>query len=295
MPESTEVVSSKGTQEPGHEGEALVQPVQPSYTAPISTQGTQEPGHEGEALVQPVQPAYTDPISTQGTQESGHEGAALVQPVQPTYTEPVSTQGTQESGHDGEALVQPVQPAYTDPISTQGTQESGHEGEAAVVETLPELPLTSNHRTVTETIPHETEEIEDATILKNHREIAQEGKDGLRTIEYEDYLVDGKVEASKEISRTEVEPTKEIVKVGSLVKTKPTVEITNLVKDESKKAVAVNYRLDDPTSAFVKAKAQIFQNGTLIKEVDLKDLSVQQTIDGLDYYTPYTIKNLPDL
>ena len=290
VPESTEVVSSKGTQEPGHEGEALVQPVQPSYTAPISTQGTQEPGHEGEALVQPVQPAYTDPISTQGTQESGHEGAALVQPVQPTYTEPVSTQGTQESGHDGEALVQPVQPAYTDPISTQGTQESGHEGEAAVVETLPELPLTSNHRTVTETIPHETEEIEDATILKNHREIAQEGKDGLRTIEYEDYLVDGKVEASKEISRTEVEPTKEIVKVGSLVKTKPTVEITNLVKDESKKAVAVNYRLDDPTSAFVKAKAQIFQNGILIKEVDLKDLSVQQTIDGLDYYTPYTIK-----
>ena len=150
--------------------------------------------------------------------------------------------------------------------------------------------MTSNHRTVTETIPHETEEIEDATILKNHREIAQEGKDGLRTIEYEDYLVDGKVEASKEISRTEVEPTKEIVKVGSLVKTKPTVEITNLVKDESKKAVAVTYHLDDQTSAFVKAKAQIFQNGTLIKEVDLKDLSVQQTIDGLDYYTPYTIK-----
>ena len=40
-------------------------------------------------------------------------------------------------------------------------------------------------------------EIEDATILKNRREIAQEGKDGLRTIEYEDYLVDGKLEASR--------------------------------------------------------------------------------------------------
>ena len=306
QPAYTDPISTQGTQESGHEGESLVQSELPVYTGPqegapveptvpestevVSSKGTQEPGHEGEALVQPVQPSYTAPISTQGTQEPGHEGEALVQPVQPAYTASISTQGTQESGHDGEALVQPVQPAYTDPISTQGTQESGHEGEAAVVETLPELPLTSNHRTVTETIPHETEEIEDATILKNHREIAQEGKDGLRTIEYEDYLVDGKVEASKEISRTEVEPTKEIVKVGSLVKTKPTVEITNLVKDESKKAVAVNYRLDDPTSAFVKAKAQIFQNGTLIKEVDLKDLSVQQTIDGLDYYTPYTIK-----
>ena len=322
QPSYTEPVSAQGTQESGHEGDALVQPAQPSYTEPVSTQGTQEPGHEGESLVQSELPVYTGPqegspveptvpestevVSSKGTQEPGHEGEALVQPVQPSYTAPISTQGTQEPGHEGEALVQSELPVYTGPqegspveptvpestevVSSKGTQESGHEGEAAVAEALPELPLTSNHRTVTETIPHETEEIEDATILKNHREIAQEGKDGLRTIEYEDYLVDGKVEASKEISRTEVEPTKEIVKVGSLVKTKPTVEITNLVKDESKKAVAVNYRLDDPTSAFVKAKAQIFQNGTLIKEVDLKDLSVQQTIDGLDYYTPYTIK-----
>ena len=290
QPAYTAPISTQGTQESGHEGESLVQASQPSYTAPISTQGTQESGHEGEALVQPELPAYTDPISTQGTQEPGHEGEAPLQPAQPSYTEPVSTQGTQEPGHEGEALVQLVQPSYTAPISTQGTQEPGHEGEAAVAEALPELPLTSNHRTVTETIPHETEEIEDATILKNRREIAQEGKDGLRTIEYEDYLVYGKVEASKEISRTEVEPTKEIIKVGSLVKTKPTVEITNLVKEESKKAVAVNYHLDDPTSAFVKAKAQIYQNGTLVKEVNLKDPSAQQTIDGLDYYTSYNLK-----
>ena len=306
VPESTAVVSSKGTQEPGHEGEALVQPAQPSYTEPVSTQGTQESGHEGESLVQSELPVYTGPqegapveptvpestavVSSKGTQEPDHEGEALVQPVQPSYTAPISTQGTQEPGHEGEALVQSVQPSYIEPVSTKGTQESGHEGEAAVAEALPELPLTSNHRTVTETIPHETEEIEDATILKNHREIAQKGKDGLRTIEYEDYLVDGKLEASKEISRTEVEPTKEIVKVGSLVKTKPTVEITNLVKEESKKAVAVNYHLDDPTSAFVKAKAQIYQNGTLVKEVNLKDPSAQQTIDGLDYYTSYNLK-----
>ena len=290
QPAYTEPISTQGTQEPGHEGEALVQPAQPSYTEPVSTQGTQESGHEGEALVQPVPPAYTDPISIQGTQEPGHEGEALVQPELPAYTDPISTQGTQEPGHEGEAPLQPAQPSYTEPVSTQGTQEPGHEGEAAVAEALPELPLTSNHRTVTETIPHETEEIEDATILKNRREIAQEGKDGLRTIEYEDYLVYGKVEASKEISRTEVEPTKEIVKVGSLVKTKPTVEITNLVKEESKKAVAVNYHLDDPTSAFVKAKAQIYQNGTLVKEVNLKNPSDQQTIDGLDYYTSYNLK-----
>ena len=45
--------------------------------------GTQEPGHEGEALVQPANPEYTEPISAKGTQESGHEGEAAVQPANP--------------------------------------------------------------------------------------------------------------------------------------------------------------------------------------------------------------------
>ena len=210
---------------------SVVEPQQQeSNETVVQAKGSQEPGHEGEALVQPVQPTYTEPVSTQGTQESGHEGDALVQPSQPAYTDPISTQGTQEPGHEGEALVQAEQPSYTEPVSTQGTQESGHEGEAAVVEALPELPLTSNHRTVTETIPHETEEIEDATLLKNLREIVQEGKDGLRTVEYEDYLVYGKVEASKEISRTEVEPTKEIVKLVVLLKPNQQLKLLILSK-----------------------------------------------------------------
>ena len=257
----------------------------PAPATESATNSSQTDGNQEQT--NPVPPASQNPVVE--NQQGGTSSPVEPQPQENNETV-VQAKDTQEPGHEGEALVQSVQPSYIDPVSTQGTQEPGHGGEAAVAEALPELPLKSTLRTVTETIPHETEEIEDATILKNRREIAQKGKDGLRTIEYEDYLVDGKVEASKEISRTELEPTKEIVKVGSLVKTKPTVEITNLVTEESKKAVAVNYHLDDPTSAFVKAKAQIYQNGTLVKEVNLKDPSVQQTIDGLDYYTPYTIK-----
>ena len=132
----------KGTQESGHEGEAVVQPANPEYTGPISANGTQESGHEGEAVVQPVNPAYTgsinsDTTSAKGTQESGHEGEALVQPVAPEYTGPISANGTQEVGHEGEALVQPATPEYTgsissDTTSANGTQEVGHEGEAVV-------------------------------------------------------------------------------------------------------------------------------------------------------------------
>ena len=137
-PENTGPISAKGTQESGHEGEAAVQPANPEYTGPISSNGTQEVGHEGESLVQPAAPEYTGPISANGTQEVGHEGEALVQPVAPEYTGPISANGTQEVGHEGEALVQPATPEYTGPISANGTQEVGHEGEALVQPTNPE-------------------------------------------------------------------------------------------------------------------------------------------------------------
>ncbi|ARI59735.1 ZmpA/ZmpB/ZmpC family metallo-endopeptidase [Streptococcus salivarius] len=155
-PEYTEPISAKGTQEVGHEGEALVQPVAPEYTGPISANGTQEVGNEGEAVVQPANPAYTgsissDTTSANGTQEVGHEGEAVVQPVNPAYTgsinsDTTSAKGTQESGHEGEALVQPVAPEYTGPISANGTQESGHEGEAIVQPVAPEYtgPISAN-------------------------------------------------------------------------------------------------------------------------------------------------------
>ena len=91
----------------------MVQPTAPEYTGPISANGTQEVGHEGEAVVQPAAPEYTGPISANGTQEVGHEGEAAVQPDNPEYTGPISANGTQESGHEGEALVQPENPVHT--------------------------------------------------------------------------------------------------------------------------------------------------------------------------------------
>ena len=167
-PEYTGPISANGTQESGHEGEAVVQPVAPEYTGPISANGTQEVGHEGEAVVQPATPEYTgsissDTTSANGTQEVGHEGEAVVQPVNPAYTgsinsDTTSAKGTQESGHEGEALVQPVAPEYTGPISAKGTQESGHEGEALVQPVAPEYtgPISANG---TQEVGHEGEAV----------------------------------------------------------------------------------------------------------------------------------------
>ena len=315
--EYTEPVATKGTQEPGHEGEATVREETPEYTKPLETKGTQEPGRVGEAAVREETPGYTKPLEAKGTQEPGREGQPAVYEFL-EYTDPVGTNGTQEPGHEGESAIQPELPEYTKPISvhtvqsveeemlsitnelpeyklpvsTKGTQEPGHEGEAAVTEEIPTLEVTTRNRTEKETIPYRTEEIQDPTLLKNRRKTEQPGQVGTRTIQYEDYIVNGNVVETKELSRTEVAPVKEIVKVGTLVKVKPTVEITNLVKDEDKKSITVSYNLTDSTSAYVSAKAQIFHENRLVKEVDIENLAKEQVITGLDHYTPYTIKTL---
>ena len=301
VPEYTLPLEVKGTQEEGHEGEELVQPTLPEYTGPVATTG----GEGVKELVHEV-PEYTLPLETKGTQEEGHEGEALVQPALPEYTGPVATKGTQEAGREGEALVQPALSEYTEALTTKGTQDAGREGEALVQSDLPEftgsaklepvveerpaLDVVTKHRTAKETLPYEVEEILDPMLLKNRRRIEQQGRDGLRTIEYEDYLVNGKVEATKELSRTQIDPVKQIVKLGTLVKRKPTVEIANLTKDESKKSITVSYNLTDPTWAYVSAKAQIFDGDKLVKEVDIENTNKEQVIKGLDYYTPYTLK-----
>ena len=315
--EYTNPVAVKGTQEPGRVGESAIQPKLPEYTNPVVVKGTQELGRVGESAVNEL-PEYTDPVVTKGTQEPGHEGESAVQPESSEYTNPVATKGMQEPGHEGESVIQSELPEYTKPISvhtvqsieeevlsitnelpeyklpvsTKGTQEPGHEGESAVTEELPTLEVTTRNRTETENIPYTTEEIQDPTLLKNRRKTEQPGQVGTRTIQYEDYIVNGNVVETKELSRTEEAPVKEIVKVGTLVKVKPTVEITNLVKDEDKKSITVSYNLTDTTSAYVSAKAQIFHENRLVKEVDIENLAKEQVITGLDHYTPYTIKTL---
>ena len=188
----------KGTQEPGHEGEAAVQPANPEYTGSISSDttsanGTQEVGHEGEAWVQPANPEYTGPISANGTQEVGHEGEAVVQPANPEYTGPISANGTQEVGHEGEALVQPTNPEYTGKLEAKGTQESGHEGEAAV---QPENPIHtpvvgSITETETQAIDYPIEVITDDWLYVDDEVVDQEGQKGSQEIQQIYQTIDG--------------------------------------------------------------------------------------------------------
>ena len=100
------IQAAKGTQEPGKENQALVQPELPEYHEAKGVQEVNEGEKKGEALVQPVLPEYQE---AKGTQEEDKKGQSLTQTELPEYHEAKGVQEVQEGEKQGEALVQPVQ------------------------------------------------------------------------------------------------------------------------------------------------------------------------------------------
>ena len=98
--------AAKGTQEPGKENQALVQPELPEYHEAKGVQEVNEGEKQGEALVQPVLPEYQE---AKGTQEEDKKGQSLTQTELPEYHEAKGAQEVKEGEKQGEALVQPVQ------------------------------------------------------------------------------------------------------------------------------------------------------------------------------------------
>lgn len=98
--------AAKGTQEPGKENQALVQPALPEYHEAKGVQEVNEGEKQGEALVQPVLPEYQE---AKGTQEEDKKGQSLTQTELPEYHEAKGAQEVKEGEKQGETLVQPVQ------------------------------------------------------------------------------------------------------------------------------------------------------------------------------------------
>ncbi len=76
------------------------------------------------------------------------------------------------------------------------------------------------------------------------------------------------------------------------VKRKPTLSLVRVEKEEDQRQVSLSYHLTDATASYQSAKVQLYKGETLIKEVDLVDLTQKLTLGDLDYYTPYTLKTV---
>ena len=189
-PETPKVEVTKGTQEPGKEGQALTQPTLPEHTEKVEAKGTQEPGKEGQAATQPTLPEHTEIIEAKGTQEvkeGEKQGEALVQPELPEYTAPISTKGTQEPGQEGKATEQPVNPEYK--VTTSTVEKS----------TESKLDFT------TEVVPDDTKYVDEEVVER-------QGVPGVQVTKTTYETVEG-VETDKVISTTTEVKTPAISKI----------------------------------------------------------------------------------
>ena len=238
------VVTAKGTQEVGHEGEAVVQPENPSYTGVVDAKGTQEVGHEGEAAVQPETPSYTGVVDAKGTQEVGHEGEAAVQPENGEKVgEPIST--------STETLQAPV----NEKIS-RGTKAIEGQTEEVSIEEIP-------FKTATE---------QDASLQKGTEIVSQVGKNGKKKITKVYKTIKGVMTAdAPTVSEEVVEaPQDRIIKKGTKELEKPSLTLATLDKEELNRTAKATYRLSKPDGVTIKSIQTVLKkDGQVVKTVSL--------------------------
>ena len=311
------VVTAKGTQEVGHEGEALVQPETPSYTGAVDAKGTQEVGHEGEAVVQPENPSYTGAVDAKGTQEVGE---AAVQPENPSYqmtegtvteTETVSLPYATESvadanrytdeesviqkGQVGSQLIRRVYKTINgekvgEPISTSTetlqapVNEKISRGTKAIEGQAEEVSI--------EEIPFKTATEQDASLQKGTEIVSQVGKNGKKKITKVYKTIKGvKTADAPTVSEEVVEaPQDRIIKKGTKELEKPSLTLATLDKEELNRAAKATYRLSKPDGVTIKSIQAVLKKGDqVVKTFALSESDLAAALADLDYYKDYTL------
>ena len=338
-PEIPKVEVAKGTQELGKEGQALTQPTLPEHTEKIEVKGTQEVKEgekQGEALVQPVLPEYQE---AKGTQEEDKKGQALTQTELPEYHEAKGVQEVQEGEKQGEALVQTL-PEYRiteettendvafnteevldstkyvgdDTVTREGvkgvqkttTVKNAENNEVLATTTEVKTPPVSKivtkgtkpvEGTVDEIdeveIPFETKTQEDDTLKRGTEEVAQQGKNGKKQITktYKTIRGEKTTEPPTVTEKVIEQPQDKIIKKGTKGLEKPTLQWANTEKDVLKKSATASYTLTKPAGVEIKSikLALKDKDGQLVKEVTVEENKLNATLDQLKYYQGYTL------
>ena len=338
-PEIPKVEVTKGTQELGKEGQALTQPTLPEHTEKIEVKGTQEVKEgekQGEALVQPVLPEYQE---AKGTQEEDKKGQALTQTELPEYHEAKGVQEVQEGEKQGEALVQTL-PEYRiteettendvafnteevldstkyvgdDTVTREGvkgvqkttTVKNAENNEVLAttteVKTPPVSKIVTKGTKPVEGIVDETEEVEipfktkmqeDDTLKRGTEEVTQQGKNGKKQITktYKTIRGEKTTEPPTVTEKVIEQPQDKIIKKGTKGLEKPTLQWANTEKDVLKKSATASYTLTKPAGVQIKSikLALKDKDGQLVKEVTVAENKLNATLDQLKYYQGYTL------
>ncbi|WP_241209407.1 ZmpA/ZmpB/ZmpC family metallo-endopeptidase, partial [Streptococcus sp. DD11] len=78
--------------------------------------------------------------------------------------------------------------------------------------------------------------------------------------------------------------------LNGVAKVKPTVSILSLTENAEDKSVTVQYTLEDRTQSYRSATAELYRGEQLVRALPIRNFAGNLKIDGLDYYTDYTLK-----
>ncbi|MEI4316077.1 ZmpA/ZmpB/ZmpC family metallo-endopeptidase [Streptococcus suis] len=164
----------------------------------------------------------------------------------------------------------------TDDIVTEVPDTApGHE--------LPTLQTTEEVSTYTESIPFETQEVADDTLLEGTRQIVQEGKAGQKTIETKKTYIDGILVKTETVSETINQPAApQIIHVG----TKPVTSVPDSAPSHEVPTISLTEKTLTHTEAIAFDVQEIYDANLAegSREVEQKGQAGVRTIETKNYY-----------
>ena len=288
-----EEAKANGTQEEGKEGQALVQPELPEYTKPLSTKGTQEPGHEMQSPTLEV-PEYK--VTTGTVEKSTESELDFTTEVVPDDTKYVGDEVVENPGSKGvqvtKTTYETVEGVETDKVLST-TTEVKPPAVPKVVKKGTKPVEGTKVETREEPIPFETKTEDDDTLKRGTTKVAQEGVNGKKQITETYKTIRGeKTNDAPTVEEKVIQPPQDkIIKNGTKGLEKPTLQWANTEKDVLKKSATASYTLNKPAGVEIKSikLALKDKDGQLVKEVTVAENNLNATLDKLKYYQGYTL------
>lgn len=170
---------------------------------------TEKVASHTESIAFETEEVYDDtlPDGTRLTVQSGQAGQKIIE-IKQTYIGDVLVKSEVVSEAISQAPVNQIVKIGTKPITALPDTAPTHE--------VPEVALTEDTTTNTESIPFESQIIYDATLAEGTRNVDQVGQAGVRTTVIKNYYADGVIIKSEQVSSSETStPVTEIVRVGT--------------------------------------------------------------------------------
>ncbi|TII08506.1 YSIRK-type signal peptide-containing protein [Streptococcus suis] len=148
---------------------------------------------------------------------------------------------------------------------------------------LPTLQITEEVSTYTESIPFETQEVADDTLLEGTRQIVQEGKVGQKTIETKKTYIDGILVKTETVSETiNQTAAPQIIHVG----TKPVTSVPDSAPSHEVPTISLTEETLTHTEAIAFDVQEIYDANLAegSREVEQKGQAGVRTIETKNYY-----------